>query len=50
MNSQAEYWERFDENIELVTDKNTDMIILGDFNQDILKTDKSNIFLRKLNK
>ena len=47
-NSQAEYWESFDENTELVTDLNTDMIIMGDFNQDILKTDKNNIFLRTL--
>ena len=39
-NSQAEYWESFDENIEQVTDQNTNMIIFGDFNQDILKTDK----------
>ena len=45
-NSQAEYWESFDENIELVTDLNTDMIILGEFNQDTLKTDKNNIFFK----
>ena len=49
-NSLNEYWSYFDETNELATDQNTDMIMFGDFNQDILQADKNNKEIRILTK
>ena len=36
-NSFTEHWSYFDETIELATEQNTDVMIFGDFNQDMLQ-------------
>lgn len=41
-NSTSDYWDYFENNIELVSDLNCDLLILGDFNQDMLKTNTNN--------
>ena len=41
-NSSAEYWEHFDSNVESALDKNLDLVITGDFNQDVLNITPNN--------
>ena len=36
-NSRSEYWDSFESNIESVSVQNCDLIILGDFNHDMLQ-------------
>lgn len=41
-NSSSEYWDAFESNIELVSDLNCDLLVLGDFNQDMHQTNSNN--------
>ena len=49
-NATSDFWEKFDSTIEKTVEENIDLIILGDFNQDILKINSNSPFLRILSK
>ena len=49
-NATSDFWEKFDSTIEKAAEENIDLIILGDFNQDILKINSNSPFLRILSK
>ena len=49
-NPTSDFWEKFDSTIEKAAEENIDLIILGDFNQDILKINSNSPFLRILSK
>lgn len=49
-NSSAEYWDHFDSNIESASDLNNDIIIMGDFNQDMLQINVNNQLNRIMTK
>ena len=48
--SPSEYWNLFENNIDIATDTNMDMLIMGDFNHDMLKFNPNSKLLRILTK
>ena len=46
----SDFWGKFDNTVEKAAEENIDLIILGDFNQDILKINSNSPFLRILSK
>ena len=46
LNATSDFWEKFDNTIEKAAEENIDLIIFGDFNQDILKINSNGPFLR----
>lgn len=49
-NSTVDYWDSFENCLELATDQNLDLIIMGDFNQDIRMSDNTTKFIKILHK
>ena len=44
-NATVDFWDKFDNTIEKASEENLDLIILGDLNHDILKTNSNGPFL-----
>ena len=49
-NASVHFWDNFDNTIEKASEENLGLVILGDFNHDILKTNTSSPFLRIISK
>lgn len=49
-NSTIEYWDALESNIEKVSEDNLDLLILGDFNQDILNLNPNSQLFRIMSK
>ena len=49
-NATVDFWDKFDSTIEKASEENLDLIILGDLNHDILKTNSNSPLLRILSK
>ena len=49
-NSPAEFWNHFEDTLETAADLNHDMIILGDFNTDILNNNSNKNLVRIMQK
>ena len=49
-NATVDFWDKFDNTIEKASEENLDIIILGDLNHDILKTNSNSPLLRILSK
>lgn len=49
-NSGVDYWDLFEENIELASEKNSDIVILGDLNQDMIQLDNNSHICKIMSK